>query len=73
MKLFKALLAETSDVAKVEAWKNEVRKAYPKEKLKFSFKDEGGKHLIVAEVSGKDRCYGVFDTDELKGEVLGEE
>ena len=58
--------------AQVEAWKEAVKEKYPNvaSKLKFKSKDQGKN--ICAEVDGQDRCYGVFDVQKGKGEVLGE-
>lgn len=65
-----------SDVDKLSAWKDEVKKAYPefasKMKFKGRFDKKSNTDTICAEVPGMDRCFGVFDTDKMTGEVLGE-
>ena len=77
MKTLRELLSLTEDTCDsadkaLDAWKDEVKKAYPDVagKLKFKSKDQG-KH-ISAEIDGEDRCYGVFDVEKCKGEVLSE-
>lgn len=66
------LLIEDTD--KLVAWKEKVKKAYPEYATKMKFKgySEKGGETICAEVPGMDRCFGVFDVDKMKGEVLGE-
>ncbi len=68
------VLKEGADEDKLEAWKEKVKKAHPEHaaKMKFKGRQEGGKDMICAEVPGLDRCFGVFDMDKLKGDVLGE-
>lgn len=63
------------DTKKLNAWKEKVKKAHPDHaaKMKFKGRYEGGKDMICAEVPGLDRCFGVFDMDKQKGDVLGEE
>lgn len=60
--------------ADFERWKNMVKKAHPQfaSKMKFNGRVEGKKNTVSAEVAGLDRCFGVFNTDSGKGEVLGE-
>lgn len=72
--LLNELLNEQTDDAKLENWKAAVKKANPDfaAKMKFKGRREGGKDMICAEVPGLDRCFGVFDLDKMKGEVLGE-
>lgn len=69
------LLFEGSEEDKLEAWKDKVKKAYPEHatKMKFKGRQEGGKDMVCAEVPGMDRCFGVFDMDTLKGQILGED
>lgn len=55
-----------------EEWQAAVRKKYPNKAIKFKGRVEGGKSTVSAEVSGEDRCYGVWDDDKEEGEVLGE-
>lgn len=68
-------LLEDQDTDKLVAWQDKVKKAHPEFAAKLKFKAGGKKedNLIYAEVPGMDRCFGVFDTDTLKGEVLEEE
>lgn len=68
--IFKTLL----EANELEQWQAQVKKAYPEHasKLKFKSRLEKGKDLISAEVPGLDRCFGVFDMETLKGEVIGE-
>ena len=78
MKLLQELLQineQDKDAEKLEAWKAQVKKAYPDHAGKMKFKGyyEGGKNTVCAEVPGMDRCFGVFDMDKMKGEVLGED
>lgn len=77
MKLIQELLGilESQDEAAALAkWQEDVKAANPSiaSKLKFKPRIEQGKDLISAEVSGQDRCYGVFDRDTCKGTVLGD-
>lgn len=80
MKILQRLL-EDADTEKLKAWQEAVKKAYPDHasKIKFSGKTEKDpktgkmKNLVSAEVPGVDRCFGVFDTDEMTGEVLGDD
>lgn len=62
------------EIAAIEDWQKKVKTAYPKyaSKMKFKARHEGGKNMLSAEVSGLDRCFGVFDLDRLTGEVLKE-
>ncbi len=57
-----------------QEWMQAVLDAYPEEAKKILFKSrvESGTHYMFAEVPSEDRCYGVFDMDKEKGEVLGE-
>lgn len=63
-------LAEDDDMEKLNAWKQEVLKAYPQIAGKVKFKGIGNQ--ISAEVPGIDRSFGVFDLDTMSGDVLGE-
>jgi hypothetical protein len=55
-----------------EEWEAAVKKAYPDEASKIQFKGriEQGKDTISAEIPGKDRSYGVWDSDKDEGTVL---
>ena len=53
-------------------WESAVKKAYPDEAAQIKFKGhiEQGKDTISAEIPGKDRSYGVWDSDKDEGTVL---
>lgn len=55
-----------------EEWQAAVKEAYPEhaKKMKFKGRIEQGKDTISAEVSGLDKCFGVWDTDKEFGVVL---
>jgi len=67
-------LFESDDTKSLDDWKSEVKVKHREYagKIKFKGRQEGGKNLVSAEVPGMDRCFGVFDLDKMKGEVLGE-
>lgn len=59
----------------IDDWKQAVKNSYPTKaaKMRFNGRMEGGKMTVSAEVPGEDRCFGVWDQDEEKGEILSEE
>lgn len=62
----------TQPIKDFDAWKEAVKKAYPKEASRLQFKGriEHGHDTISAEIRGEDRCYGVWDNDKEEGEIL---
>lgn len=58
----------------IEDWKKAVKNSYPQHasKIRFNGRMEGGKMTVSAEVPGEDRCFGVWDQEDEKGEVLSE-
>lgn len=58
----------------IEDWKKAVKNSYPQQasKMRFNGRMEGGKMTVSAEVPGIDRCFGVWDQEDEKGEVLSE-
>ena len=75
-------IAEVKSVDdKYSEWEDNVRKAHPEKELKFKGRVEKGVHTTSAEVSGKDRSFGVWDHDKNTGhifenegeEIIGEE
>jgi preprotein translocase subunit YajC len=58
----------------IEDWKKAVKNSYPQHasKMRFNGRMEGGKMTVSAEIPGEDRCFGVWDQEDEKGEVLSE-
>lgn len=72
-----AVASEDDDYAE---WEKRVRTKHPEKKLQFKGRVEKGMHTTSAEISGKDRSYGVWDHDKAEGhvfesgqEIVGEE
>lgn len=61
------------EIKDYEAWQQAVKDEYPDvaSKLKFKGRIENGKDTVSAEVPGEDRSYGVWDSDNDVGHVLG--
>lgn len=67
-------IAEVKDLDdKYAKWEENVRKAHPEKELKFKGRVEKGVHTTSAEVSGKDRSYGVWDHDKNTGHIFEDE
>lgn|ERR1035437_166032 len=66
-------MTDLSNEAKLDAWKDAVKKKYPALANKIKFKLKPDTKEISAEITGQDRCYGVYSTVDGKGEVLESE
>ena len=59
-----------TDELKLNRWKEEVKKKFPLLASRMKFKFDFKKNEIWAEISGQDRCYGVYSIDTNTGEIL---
>lgn len=67
-------ISEATAYTDINDWKEAVKNSHPvhAKKIQFMSRMQGRKMTVSAEIPGLDRCFGVWDLEDEKGEVLSE-